>query len=93
MTCPDCKTECRPPARFGLDVTCVCAGCGAVLDSNQNWLIALTVVLSFPLIIWSAQHWPMFTFIIGDWLILGFVALVVCVPFQRVTAVRADKQE
>ena len=85
--CPQCQAKITIPLKFGLSEPFVCSGCGVTLDSNHNLLLVVTLVIWISLVIASYQRWPMFIFLMGDWLLLILVGLGVYLPFHKVTAI------
>lgn len=89
--CPKCRTSVVIPGGVFSVRAFSCPNCGSNLVSNHPVLYVIALVLWLPLVIWSYQRWPTFTFLIGDWLLLVAVGLAIFTPFHRLSVVASDE--
>ncbi len=91
--CPKCRERIDVPNGILSSGPFSCSSCGVALVSNHALLYIATLVVWTPLVIWSYQHWLVFTLFVGDWLLLLVVGLVIFVPFHKLTVVGAHEND
>lgn len=78
-SCPACNAKVSVPLMAileGAHVDFDCPSCGAELRLEQRLVMILALMSSLPCVFWGYRHYPVFTILIGDLLVVGAFLLL-----------------